>query len=75
MVDAHAAISFDHGQIFSAPVRVNRERHPWGDCGPPADDWSWIALDDTYVFVAWSDVRSGETCDAIVSRVPLTAFR
>jgi hypothetical protein len=75
MVDAYAAVSFDSGRTFSAPVRVNRESHPWGDGGPPADDWSGITLDDEYAFVTWVDVRSGATGDAILARVPLSVFR
>jgi hypothetical protein len=75
MVDAYAVVSFDSGGAFSAPVRVNAESHPWGDGGPPADDWSGITLDDEYAFVTWVDVRSGNTGDAILARVPLSAFR
>jgi hypothetical protein len=56
-------------------VRENAESHPWGDGGPPADDWSGIALDDEYAFVTWVDVRSGNTGDAILAHVPLSIFR
>lgn len=75
MVDAYAAVSFDQGRTFSAAVRVSAESHPWGDSGPPADDWSGISLDDEFAFVTWVDVRSGATGDAIMARVPLSVFR
>jgi hypothetical protein len=75
MVDAYAAVSFDAGRNFSPPIRVNRESHPWGDGGPPADDWSGITLDEEYAFVTWVDARTGNTGDAILARVPLSVFR
>jgi hypothetical protein len=75
MVDVYAAVSFDQGKKFSAPVRINSESHPRGDGGPPADDWSWIAIDDKDVFITWVDVRSGETGDAIMGRIPLSVFK
>jgi hypothetical protein len=75
MIDAYAAMSFDHGRTFSAPVRINAESHPFGDAGPPADDWSSITMDREYAFISWADNRSGTTADAITARVPLSIFK
>lgn len=76
-VDAFSVVSFDHGRSFSAPVKVNRETVPAAHAGPPGDRWSWIALDDKYAYVTWSDGRDNDLTelDAIFSRVPLSLYR
>jgi hypothetical protein len=73
--DAFSVVSFDHGRLFSAPLRVNHVTQPVGETGPPGDRWSGITLADGYAYVTWADGRNGSPLDAVLSRVPLGLYQ
>lgn len=74
-VHCYAAISHDHGETFSCPLRFNAVAQPVGDSGTQSDYWSRIAIDDEYVHVGWADSRTGGALSAIYGRAPLSAFQ
>lgn len=76
MVNVYSAVSFDGGNTFSRPLKVNRSTHRYGFPGSGGDEWSRILLDRRNAYVTWSDARSpGGSIDAIVARVPLSVYR
>jgi hypothetical protein len=76
MVNVYSAVSFDGGNSFSRPLKVNRTPHRYGFPGSGGDEWSRILIDQRYAYVTWSDARSpGGSIDAIIARVPLSLYR
>lgn len=73
-VDAHSAISFNHGKSFSAPLKVNHVTEPAGVRAEGGDKYSHITIDGEYAYITWSDGRTGGDVDGIMSRVPLCLY-
>jgi hypothetical protein len=73
-IDAYSAVSFDGGRSFSAPLRVNHMTEPAGQRIEGGDKHSSIVFGGRYVYVTWSDGRTGDWIDGIMSRVPLSLY-
>ena len=77
--DFWTAASFDNGLTFSSPVRVSNAASPPGN-RQGNDDFSSVALDDTYLYAAWGDQRTSPTnaspgpTAVYFARVPLRAY-
>lgn len=57
--DYWAAISYDGGRTFGAPIRMSHAISPSeGPGNNGGDDFTGIALDDKYLYAAWADERS-----------------
>ena len=72
--DYWAAISYDGGRTFGAPIRLSHAISPSeGPGNNGGDDFSGIALDDRYLYAAWADERStsGGGRSLYFARVPL----
>jgi hypothetical protein len=74
-VDAYSVVSFDGGRSFSAPLRVNQATKPAGVELEGGDKYSHLVFSGKYVYVTWSDGRTGGDIDGIMSRVPLSLYR
>ena len=76
--DYWTAASFDNGKTFSKPVRVSNAPSPPGN--RTGDDFSSVALDDTYLYAAWGHLRKSPTDPSpgpvavYLARVPLRAY-
>ena len=69
-----AAISRDGGVSFSAPLKVSSADSPAQQAQfSGGDDYSSVAVDGNYVYVAWADWRSKER-DNYFRAIPLNAF-
>jgi hypothetical protein len=73
-IDAYSAVSFNGGRSFSAPLRVNHTTEPAGRRIEGGDKHSSIVFGGKYVYVTWSDGRTGGWIDGIMSRVPLSLY-
>jgi hypothetical protein len=77
--DFWTAVSFDNGMRFSQPLRVSNAASPPGNVSGN-DDFSNVALDDSYLYAAWGDRRTSPTNPApgpvgvYFARVPLQAY-
>jgi hypothetical protein len=74
-INAYSAVSFNSGRSFSAPLRVNQQAEPAGQRIEGGDKYSHIVFSGKYVYVTWSDARTGDWIDGIVSRVPVSLYR
>ena len=74
-ISAYSAVSFNGGRSFSAPLRVNQTAEPAGQRIEGGDKYSHIAFSGKYVYVTWSDARTGDWIDGIMARVPLSLYR
>lgn len=74
LLDTYSTVSFDVGRSFATPVKVTHNSEPIGQNGQPGDRASFIALNDKYAYVAWSDGRDG-LLDAIWAEIPLELFK
>jgi hypothetical protein len=64
--DFWAAISPDGGRSFSAPVRLSHAlSSPESNGG---DDFSFVALDDNYLYATWADMRQSPDSSAAGAR-------
>ena len=69
-----AAVSRDGGTTFSAPLKVSSEDSPAAQSQfSGGDDYSSVAVDGDFVYVAWADWRSKER-DNYFRAVPISAF-
>jgi BNR/Asp-box repeat len=73
-IDAYSAVSFNGGRSFSAPLRVNQTPEPAGLRIEGGDKHSSIVFGSRYVYVTWSDGRTGDWIDGIMSRVSLSLY-
>ena len=73
-INAYSAVSFNGGRSFSAPLRVNHMTEPAGQRIEGGDKHSDIVFSGNYVYVTWSDGRTGNWIDGIMSRVPLSLY-
>jgi BNR/Asp-box repeat len=73
-INAYSAVSFNGGRSFSAPLRVNQQAEPAGQRIEGGDKYSHIVFSGEYVYVTWSDARTGDWIDGIMSRVPLSLY-
>ena len=74
--DYWAAISYDGGRSFGAPIRMSHEISPSeGPGNNGGDDFTGIALDERYLYAAWADERSknGGGLSLYFARVRLTS--
>ena len=77
--DYWTTVSFDDGRTFSAPLKVSTTSSPPGNTSGN-DDFSSVALDDTYLYAAWGDQRTSPSdptqgpVSVYFARVPLTAY-
>ena len=77
--DFWTAVSFDNGATFSKPLRVSNAVSPRGNSAGN-DDFSNVALDDSYLYAAWGDQRTSPTdptpgpVSVYFARVPLSAY-
>ena len=72
--DYWAAISYDGGRTFGAPIRMSHAMSPSeGPSNNGSDDFSGITLDDKYLYAAWADARSknGGGRSLYFARIPL----
>jgi hypothetical protein len=72
-----AAISQNGGSTFTAPLKVSKADSPAPQAFLPfgiGDDFSFIALNAKYAFVAWADYRPGDR-SAFFSAIRLSAFK
>lgn len=75
MTDVYSTVSFDGGETFSQPLKVNQRAEPYTQIQTGGDEWSRIFLDSEYAYISWSDSRRGEQIDGIMARVPLNLYR
>jgi BNR/Asp-box repeat len=73
-INAYSAVSFNGGRSFSAPLRVNQQAEPAGQRIEGGDKYSHITFSGKYVYVTWSDARTGDWIDGIMSRVALSLY-
>ncbi len=73
-INAYSAVSFNGGRSFSAPLRVNHTTEPAGQRIEGGDKYSHIVFSGNYAYVTWSDGRTGNWIDGIMSRVPLSLY-
>jgi len=77
--DFWTAVSDDNGATFSKPLGVSNAVSPPGNAAGN-DDFSSVALDDSYLYAAWGDKRTSPTNPAAgpvgvyFARVPLSAY-
>lgn len=75
MMDVYSTVSFNGGESFSQPLKVNQRAEPYTQIQTGGDEWSRIFLDSEYAYISWSDSRRGEQIDGIMARVPLNLYR
>jgi hypothetical protein len=72
--DIYAAVSFDAGVTFSAPVKANSVPSGWEPSSVDVgDDYSAILVESDVVHVGWGAYRPERT--TYYAQIPLAAFR
>lgn len=75
VMDVYSTVSFNGGETFGQPLKVNQRTEPYTQIQAGGDEWSRISLDSEYAYISWSDSRGGDQIDGIMARVPLTLYR
>jgi hypothetical protein len=64
--DFWAAVSRDGGSSFSPPIRISHAVSPAEPSG--GDDFSYVALDNNYLYASWADMRKSPNSSAAGDR-------
>ncbi|MCZ0997438.1 sialidase family protein [Streptomyces mirabilis] len=59
--DYWAAVSADGGVTFSPSVRISHAVSPADSAGDIRDDFSFVMLDNRYLYTGWGDLRTSPT--------------